>query len=254
MYSSNPALPPEYFLDDSRTSQRTDVMTVNGAITKSGVLVVLLVAAAALAWSLVHPDRTVAAYDATYRIAFGIGAPLAGLVVAFITCFVPRVSPITAPLYAVLQGLMIGTVSSFFSVKYQGIVLQAGILTTGVLALMSTIYVSGIFRPGARFAMGLSAAIGAVCIASLAQFGLSFAGIDLGLWGAGPIGIAFTGLCVALASFSLLMDFKTIEEGAMYQAPKYMEWFAAFGLIVTLVWLYVSILRLLVKLRQNESR
>lgn len=253
MPTSNPALSGRIFESEALSAPRSNVMTVNGAAVKTGVLAVLAVLAGGLAWSLVHPESGSHAYDPTYRMLFGIGAPLGAFVFAIVTCFAPKASPVTAPIYATLEGLFLGTVSSFFAVKYQGIVLQAGLLTTGTLLVMLVAYASGMIRATQKFWLGVTAATGAVCLTYLAAFVLGMFGVNLGIFSAGPIGIGFSVVVVVIAALNLVLDFDVIESGARAGAPKYMEWYAAFGLMVTLVWLYLEILRLLAKLRSSND-
>lgn len=256
MRTANPALDDRVFEAASVEGGRSNVMTVNGAVVKTGVLTALLVAAGGLAWTLVHPTDGSMAYDPAYRALFGIGAPIAAFIVALVTCFAPRVSPVTAPLYAALEGLFLGAVSSFFAVQYQGIVLQAALLTTGTLAVMLLAYSSGLIRATEKFKLGVIAATGAVCLVYLAAFVLRLFGVTevyQGIFSAGPLGIGFSAVVVVIAALNLVLDFDVIETGARYGAPKYMEWYAAFGLLVTLVWLYLEILRLLSKLRSNND-
>ena len=255
MPSSNPALSPSYFENEARDAPRTaNVMTVNGAVAKTGILTLLLFAAGALSWSMVHPQTGTEAYNPTYRMLFGVGAPLLGLVVGLITCFFPRVSPITAPIYAALEGLFLGAVSSFVSAnpKFEGIVMQAGMLTAGTLIVMLTAYAVGLVRATPRFALIITVAIMGLLLVKLGSFFLSLGGIDTGLYAGGAIGIGFSILCVGVAAFTLVLDFDTIDSGARAHAPKYMEWYAAFGLMVTLIWLYLELLRLLMQLRRSD--
>jgi uncharacterized YccA/Bax inhibitor family protein len=255
MRTANPALSDRYFAAEAQTAPRSNVMTVNGAVVKTGILSALLVAAGGLAWTLVRPAGS-EGFDPTYRMLFGLGAPLAGFVVALITCFFPKASPVTAPLYAVLQGLFLGAVSSFFNAQYQGIVLEAATLTVGVLVVMLLAYTSGLIRATEKFKLGVIAATGAIFLFYLAVMLLGLFGVGgefrATVLGAGPIGIGFSVIVCIIAALNLVLDFDVIETGARYGAPKYMEWFAAFGLMVTLVWLYLEILRLLAKLRSGD--
>jgi len=252
MRTANPALAGRVFQAEAAADPRASVMTVNGAVAKTGILAILAVIAGGLAWSLVHPTEGSMTYDPTYRLLFGMGAPIAGFLVALVTCFAPRVAPATAPVYAALEGLFLGTVSSFFDARYQGIVLQAAMLTTGTLLVMLLAYGSGLVRATRGFTLAVTAATGAVCLVYLAAFVLGFFGVNLGIFSAGPIGIGFSLVVVVIAALNLVLDFDVIETGARYGAPKYMEWYAAFGLMVTLVWLYLEVLRLLAKLRSND--
>jgi uncharacterized YccA/Bax inhibitor family protein len=253
MRTANPALNERYFEAEAIDAPRTNVMTVNGTVIRVGVLAAILIAAGGLAWSLVNPAGLQGAPDPTFRLIFGPGALILGFIFALVTIFVPRAAPITAPIYAALKGLFLGTISSFFAAQYQGIVLQAAMLTVGVLLVMLFAYGSGVIRVTDKFRLGIIAATGAVFLIYLATFILGFFGVAIPyIHGAGPIGIGFSVIVVIIAALNLALDFDIIESGARYGAPKYMEWYAAFGLIVTLVWLYIEILRLLAKLRSGE--
>jgi uncharacterized YccA/Bax inhibitor family protein len=253
MRTANPALSADTFLSEADMAPRTSaVMTVGGAVTKSAILTGLLVIAGATSWTLIHPEYGAEKTDPMFRIAFGIVAPLAGFVLGLITSFFPKVSPFTSPVYAILQGLFLGAISSFFSARYAGIAVQAALLTATVLAAMLVLYSTRVLRATPMFTKGVIAATFALCFVYLGAFLLSFAGINLGIFGNGAIGIVFSVIVVGIAALNLILDFDTIETGARAQAPKYMEWYAAFGLLVTLIWLYLEILRLLAKLRSQE--
>lgn len=256
MRTANPALSDRYFLEESEASYAApsaSVMTINGAVTKTALLTGVLIICGAVSWSMVSPVDGTQASNPMYRMLFGLGAPILGLVVALITCFFPKASPITAPIYAVLQGLFLGAISSFFNATYQGIVLQAAMLTTGVLGVMLLAYASGLIRATEKFRIGVIAATGAICLIYLATFVLGFFGVGIPyIHSSGPIGIGFSVVVVVIAALNLVLDFDVIERGAAARAPKYMEWFAAFGLLVTLIWLYLEILRLLAKIRNSD--
>jgi uncharacterized YccA/Bax inhibitor family protein len=158
---------------------------------------------------------------------------------------------VTTPLYAVLEGLFLGALSAVYEARYEGIVINAVALTFGTLAVLLAAYSSGLVRPSENFKLGIVAATGAIGLVYLVSIALSFFGWSMPyIHGSGPIGIAFSVFVVAVAAFNLVLDFDFIEHGAASGAPKYMEWYGAFGLLVTLVWLYLEILRLLSLLRQ----
>jgi uncharacterized YccA/Bax inhibitor family protein len=254
MATANPALSESIFLNESRAPARAGTMTVNGAIVKTGILSVLLVAAGGVAWHFVHPVTGAEySYDPSYRLAFGIGAPILGLITALVTCFFPKISPVTAPLYAIFEGLFLGSVSAFAGAKYDGIVTQATLATVSVLFGMLLLYSTRIIRVTERFRTCVLAATAGICILLLANFLLSLFGVNLGLRGNGMLGIGVSAVVIIIASLNLALDFDAFEMGAKYQAPKYMEWYCAFGLMTTLVWLYLEILRLLMKLQSNRE-
>lgn len=252
MNTANPALREDAFLTESRATHTRTTMTVGGAATKAAILTVLLVAAGAGSWTLTQ-GAAPSDHGQMYRMLFGLGAPIAGFVVALITIFVPRISPVTAPLYAVLEGLFLGAVSAFFNARYQGIVLEAGALTTGVLAAMAVLYATRWIVVTDKFRTGVIAATFGVCLAYLGAFLLNLFGLPFPyIHDGGLVSIGFSVVVVVIAALNLVLDFDTIERGARARAPKYMEWYAAFGLLVTLVWLYLEILRLLAKLRGRD--
>ena len=183
-----------------------------------------------------------------------IGSALLGFVTAMVTIFKQRWSPITAPIYALLEGVVVGTLSSVFEAQYPGIVIQAVGLTFGTLFCLLAAYRSGLIKPTENFKLGVMAATGGICLLYFVSFGLRiFTGESIPMiHDSGPIGIAFSVGVVIIAALNLVLDFDFIEQGVEYGAPKYMEWYAAFGLVVTLIWLYLEILRLLAKLRSND--
>jgi uncharacterized YccA/Bax inhibitor family protein len=177
---------------------------------------------------------------------------LGGFAMALVTAFFPKASPVTGPIYAGLEGLALGGISSLVEKAYQGIVLQAVELSVGVLAIMLFLYGVGLIRATERFKMGVVAATGAVCLVYLVGFVMSFFGAAIPyIHSSGPIGIGFSLVVVVIAALNLILDFDFIEKGVQNQAPKYMEWYGAFTLMVTLVWMYLEILRLLSKMRDG---
>ncbi|PYQ23818.1 MAG: hypothetical protein DMF79_03045, partial [Acidobacteria bacterium] len=173
--------------------------------------------------------------------------------VALVTAFKPAFSPVTTPIYAALEGLFLGGVSGLYELRYPGIVMNAVGLTFGCLAALLAAYSSGLIRPSENFKLGIVAATGGIALLYLVSMGLGFFGKSIPfIHDSGPIGIAFSVFVVGLAALNLVLDFDFIEDGARRGAPKYMEWYGAFGLLVTLVWLYLEILRLLAKLQNRK--
>jgi uncharacterized YccA/Bax inhibitor family protein len=176
---------------------------------------------------------------------------LGGLVVAFITIFFKKASPFTAPVYALLEGFAIGAVSAFAEARYPGIAMQAVGLTFGTFICLLVAYKSGLIQATENFKLGVVAATGGICIHYLVDLSMMFFGKPIGfIHEAGWTGILFSVFVVVIAALNLVMDFDFIESGVSKGAPKYMEWYGAFGLLVTLVWLYLEILRLLAKSRK----
>jgi uncharacterized YccA/Bax inhibitor family protein len=177
-----------------------------------------------------------------------IGAPVIG----FVTVFWRRAAPITTPIYAAFEGLLLGTVSYFFEGAYKGIAIEAVAITFGTLIALLFCYKTGLIRPTENFKLGLFAATGGIALTYLIDWLLSLFGLHVPfIHESGLIGIGFSFFVVGIAALNLVLDFDFIEQGAATGAPKYMEWYAAFGLLVTLVWLYLEILRLLAKLQSR---
>jgi uncharacterized YccA/Bax inhibitor family protein len=241
--SGNPTLRDDTFRGLPRALGET--MTLQGTVNKTGISLLILLAAASFTWQQVTRSEPVS--PLLWLGLFG------GLVVALVTCFKPAWAPVTTPLYAALEGLFLGGVSGLYELRYPGIVMNAVGLTFGCLAALLAAYSSGLIRPSENFKLGIVAATGGVAILYAVSMVLGFFGKSIPfIHGSGTIGIAFSVFVVALAAMNLVLDFDFIEEGARRGAPKYMEWYGAFGLLVTLVWLYLEILRLLSKLQNRK--
>lgn len=247
MRSGNPALRANTFLDcgsGTLVGPGTGAMSVEGTINRTALLLVLAFATAMFSWSQAAGDP---ASVGTYALAGGLG----GLVVALATIFRKTWAPVTAPLYALLEGLAIGALSALFELRYPGIVLQAVGLTFGTLAALLMAYRSGLVRATEKFRLGVAAATGGVALLYLFDLAMHFFGHPVGfIHDGGWAGVGFSAVVVVIAALNLVLDFDLIEQGAAGGAPKYMEWYAAFSLLVTLVWLYLEILRLLGKARR----
>lgn len=219
-------------------------MTLEGTVNKTCILTLLLTVSAF--WSWHHIDSF-----SNFRslLLFGSFVPLA---LSLVIGFVPRTAPSLSPVYAVTKGVLVGLVSALFERAFDGIVLMAFTLTCCILFALLAAYRSGLIRPSENFKLGVVAATGGIALFYLLSFVLSFWNIEIpGIFRGGWIGIAFSALVVILAALNLVLDFDFIENGCEARAPKFMEWYAAFGLLVTLVWLYLEILRLLAKLRDK---
>ena len=255
MRSGNPALSENTFLDlGSGTVVRGDAgaMTLNGTVNKTAFLLVLTLAGALFTWS--QFSAALAAGNPGAVMPYVWGGAIGGFVVALVTIFKKQWSPVTAPLYAVLEGLFLGAVSAMFELRYPGIVMQAVGLTFGTLAALLMAYRSGLIKATENFKLGVFAATGGIALLYLVNIGMrafGFGGMGF-IHDSGLIGIAFSGFVVVIAALNLVLDFDFIENGVEKGAPKYMEWYAAFGLLVTLVWLYLEILRLLSKLQSRN--
>jgi uncharacterized YccA/Bax inhibitor family protein len=167
---------------------------------------------------------------------------------ALVTAFRPQSSAITAPIYAILEGLFLGAISAIVNAAYPGVAFQAVLLTIGTLFTMLFLYRSGRIRATPRFRRGVLMATGAVFFAYLISFLMGLFGMPIGfMHSAGPLGILINLVIIVIAALNLILDFDFIERGSKMAAPKYMEWYGAFGLMVTLIWLYIEFLRLLAR-------
>jgi uncharacterized YccA/Bax inhibitor family protein len=237
------SLPEIQFGEAIDTSKR---MTLSGTVNKTGLLLVLAVAAAAWTWRLYFAG----AGTRTMAIALGAGA-VGGLIVALVTAYKKQWSPLTAPIYALLEGLVLGAGSSVSESRFPGIAIQAVVLTFGTLFVMLLVYATRIVRVSQKFQLGVIAASGGVLIFYMVELVLHHYVMDP-FDASGPYGMITSLVVASLAALVLLLDFDFIEQGVKTGAPKYMEWYGAFGLIVTLVWLYIEVLHLLTMLRGRD--
>ena len=228
--------PARPYVDASR-------FTAEGAVTKTGILLVILLATAGATWVLAG-DGVV-----------GVLAPaaIAGLVVAIATAVKPQWARVTAPLYAAIEGVVIGGISLILDSAYPGVAAQAALGTFGVLAVMLVLYRTGVVKVTEKFRFGVMAATGAIALTYLASFVAGLFGASFGfLHGNGALSIGVSVVVIAVAALNLVLDFDFIEQAQARGAPKAAEWYAAFGLIVTLIWLYLELLRLLSKLQSRD--
>jgi len=232
----------------TRTGRDGSAMTVGGVVEKSAFLLLLLVGAGAFGWSQVEQ----VAVGAPPVPGWLLLAVFAGLGIAILTIVKPKLSPYTSPVYALVEGLVVGAISAVYNASFEGIVLQAVGLTVGVFAVMLALFALRIIKVTDRLRSGIMAATGAVMLVYIASFVLGLFGANVPfIHESGLLGIGFSLAVVVIASMNLLLDFDLIARGAEAGAPKYMEWYGAFGLLVTLVWLYLELLRLLSKLRSR---
>jgi uncharacterized YccA/Bax inhibitor family protein len=223
------------------------VMTLDGTVGKSFILTALLIFGGAWTWRLFYLS-----HDPSTVMPWLWAGCIGGLIVAMITCFNKTAAPITAPIYAVLEGFALGGISCMLEAQYPGIVMQAVGLTVGTLVALLLAYTSKLIQVTEHFKLGVVAATGGICIVYIIDLVLRFFGMHVPFINdSGPIGIGVSVVIVIIAALNLVLDFDFIEQGARVGAPKYMEWYAAFGLLVTLVWLYLEILRLLAKMRRR---
>ena len=248
MRTANPALNSGTFTSLAPTSDRSEAMTLQGTVNKTALLLVILLAAATITWGKFFETEIPASMG-----VWTLGGAIGGFIVALVTVFKKQWSAVTAPLYAFLEGLFLGGLSAIFEAQYPGVVIQAVALTFGTLFALLAAYRTGLIKATENFKLGIFAATGGIALVYVASMLLGFFGIQIpGIYQAGVIGIGFSLFVVVIAALNLVLDFDFIETGAAGGAPKYMEWYAAFGLMVTLIWLYIEILRLLSKLRSRK--
>ena len=236
--SGNPVLSSKTF---SNSILSDNQMTIEGTVNKTAISLLLLVGTGYFTFDVVNP---------VLLVGCGIG----GFVIAIITVFKKEWAPITVPIYASLEGAMLGGISYMYNSLYNGIVTNAILLTLGILVSLLIAYRSGYIKPTENFKLGIFAATGGIAIVYLINFIMGFFGSGFSIMNinnSSPLSIGFSVVVVIIASLNLVLDFDFIEEGAEKGAPKYMEWYGAFGLLVTLIWLYVEILRLVAKLRNR---
>ncbi len=241
MRSGNPALSSKTFTDVNNFS--SDKMTIEGTVNKTAFSLILLMLTASYSWINSSPGLMMLGF-------------IGGLIMAIITIFKKVWAPYTVSGYALFQGLALGGISRVFESQYPGIASQAVFLTFGILAALLLAYKTRLIKPTENFKLGVFAATGGIAIMYLISFIMSFFGSGLSIMNpnnASMISIGFSLFVVGIASLNLVLDFDFIEQGAEVGAPKYMEWYGAFGLLVTLIWLYLEILRLLAKLQSRRN-
>jgi uncharacterized YccA/Bax inhibitor family protein len=238
--SGNPALGDATFRGLPRLGD--DVMSIQGTVNKTGISLLVVVAGAAVTWNTGSP------------ILMILGA-IGGLVLGLVTAFKKTWAMYTTLPYALLEGLFLGGVSRIYEQQYSGIVPLAVGCTLGVLAALLAAYKSRLIRVTENFRLGVFAATGGIALFYLVSFVLRLFGISIPyIHDSGPIGILFSLAVVTIAALNLVLDFDFIERGSHAGAPRYMEWYGAFGLLVTLIWLYLEILRLLAKIMGKDNR
>src|SRR3989344_1782996 len=248
MRTGNPALNAKTFVVPRlRDAAAERGMTIEGTVNRTGLLLVLLLLGAGWSWRVFYAEGVAATMPYIW------GGALGGFVVALVTIFKKEWAAVTAPVYAVLEGLCLGALSGFFETQFPGIVLQAVGLTFGTLLALLVAYKSGVIKATENFKLGVVAATGGSALVYITTLVLGFFGVQIPfIHGSGPLGILFSLFVVVIAALNLVLDFDFIESGGAQGAPRFMEWYAAFGLMGTLIWLYPEILRLLAKLRSRD--
>ena len=232
--SKNPAMNEKTFKKIAQTVEYDGTaMTVTGAVNKTFILLGIMLLTSVLSFSMASP-------------LYIWGGAIVGLIIVVIASFKPHLSPSLAPLYAAVEGLFVGGITAVYANLFSGIIFQAVTLTVAILFMMLFIYKTGIIKVTNKFRIGVVMATGAVLIIYVLSWVLGMFGIHLPyLHEGGLMGIGISLVIIGIASLNLLLDFDNFEKGEQYGLPGYMEWFSAMGLLITLVWLYVEILRLL---------
>jgi len=245
MKSGNPTLKESTFDNVAFTGDSNDVMTIDGTVNKTVILLTLIIASSAFSWWALYNMPAIV-------FPLMIGGAIGGLIVAIVLAFKKTLAPTLAPIYAVLEGLFLGSISAIYEGRFNGIVLSAIILTLGIFVSLLAVYKMRIIKVTENFKLMVVAATMGIAVFYLVVFVLSMFHVQVALIHSnGTIGIVFSLVVIAIAAMNLVLDFDFIEKGAEQRVPKYMEWYGAFGLMVTLVWLYLEILRLLSKLRSR---
>ncbi|MDD9951692.1 MAG: Bax inhibitor-1/YccA family protein [Zetaproteobacteria bacterium] len=260
MKSSNPSLNEGTFADAARSvamGRSAELMTIDGAVNRSLTLLALLVASAVFVWMQAFATglNNVPAIVQNPGMLSGwmVVGGLGGFALALATIFKPVWAPWSAPAYALCEGLLIGAVSARYEAMMSGIVMQAALLTIGTLATMLMGYKAGVIRATEKFRSGLIAATGGIALVYLASFIFGMFGVPFTfMMDSSPLSIGISLVVIVVAALNLILDFDMIEQGVRHRAPKYMEWYAGFSLLVTLVWLYMEFLRLLSKVNNRD--
>jgi uncharacterized YccA/Bax inhibitor family protein len=245
MRTSNPTLNDSTFAGAEIGSAKP--MTLQGTVNKTAVLLGLVFVAAVFTWQKALENPAAA-------MPWMWGGAITGLILCVVTCFKKEWAAVTGSLYALAEGLFVGALSALYEMQFQGIVLQAALLTFGVLLGLLAAYSMGFIKATENFKLGVVAATGGIFLVYLVTVVLGMFGINVPyIHESGLVGIGFSVFVVVIAALNLVLDFDFIENGCTHGAPKYMEWYAAFGLLVTLIWLYIEILRLLAKLAARRE-
>lgn len=249
MRTSNPALTEALFQKQAGPSVAgASTMTVSGTVNKTFLLLLLALGTATWTWSMYFGQGNPTAIQGLM-----LGGAIGGFITAIVTVFKPKWSAVSAPIYALLEGLFLGGISAMFEARFQGITTQAVLLTLCVTGIMLALYRSGTIKVTEKFRMGVIGATGGIALMYMLSWILGMFGIGIPfIHGNGLIGIGISLVIVGVAALNLVLDFDFIEKGAQYGAPRYMEWYGAFGLMVTLVWLYLELLRLLSKINSRD--
>lgn len=245
--SSNPTLKNDTF----NVASSQESMTYAGVTNKGLILFALLLMTFIYTWNTTLQNLAVG--NTGTHLPYMIGGGIGGFILAIVTIFKKEWSPITAPLYALCEGLLLGAISALYEFQFQGLVFNAVSITFGVFFSLMLMYRWGFIKATPTFKKVIFAATMGIGLVYLVSFILSFFSVSVPMIHSnGMIGIGFSLFVVVIAALNLVMDFDSIEQGIAMRAPKYMEWYSSFALLITLVWLYLEILRLLAKLRSRD--
>jgi uncharacterized YccA/Bax inhibitor family protein len=248
MRTSNPIFKSKHFANMSNSASYSEAMTIDGTINKTLFMFFILIAGAGFTWS-----KFMNSWDTASIMPLLMVGLIGGLITGLVTSFRPQGAKITAPLYAFFEGLLLGGLSAIFETRYPGIVMKAVLLTMGTLGVMLFLYKSGRIRATGKLRMGVMAATGGIAMFYMFSWIMGMFGFQmLGIHGSGLFGIGFSLVVVGVAALNLILDFDFIKQGSQRGLPAYMEWYGAFGIMVTLIWLYLEILRLLAKLSNRR--
>lgn len=248
--TSNPTLNSKTF-GQGISVPGTGAMTIQGTVNKTIILLCLAVLSGAFVWKKFYAVGPQAGYPMAQM--WMIGGAIGGFIASLVCIFKKNLSPVVAPIYALLEGLFLGGISCMLELQFPGIVMQAVGLTFGTMFSLLVAYKSGLIKVTEKFRLGVAAAMGGIMLFYVAMMLLSFFGIRPGFfYGNSPVSILISGVVVVVAALNLVLDFDSIERASKAGLPSYMEWYGAFGLMVSLVWLYIEILRLLSKLRSRD--
>ncbi|MGA1867723.1 MAG: Bax inhibitor-1/YccA family membrane protein [bacterium] len=249
MRIGNPALKSEIFLRFKGLTDTAHLMTFQGTVNRTILLLFLVLCSSIWIWNIYFSSGSQKAV-----IPWIIGGTVGGFIFALITIFRKQWSPFTAPIYALLEGFALGGISSMFNAQYPGIVIQAVGLTFGILFSLLVVYKTRLIKVTENFKLGIVSATGSIFLIYTISLIINLSGAHIPfIHESGFIGIGFSLFVVVVAALNLLVDFDSIEQGVAQRVPKYMEWYAAFGLMLTLIWLYLEILELLSKLQEADD-
>jgi uncharacterized YccA/Bax inhibitor family protein len=246
--SGNPALSEKTFAAVPQALVDDDVMTLQGTVNRAAVLLAALALAGLYTWT-----RFTSTGDIGSLLPFLLVGVFGGLIVGLVIVLKKTTAPYLAIVYAVLEGLVLGALSAVTDAEYPGLAFEAFLLTMGIFGVLLLVYTLRIIRPSQNFRLIVASATGGIAVFYLISLGMSFFGLRAPLiYDTSWLGIGFSLVVVVIAALNLVVDFDFIEQGAANRLPRYMEWYAAFGLLVTLVWLYIELLRLLTKLSSRR--